>query len=128
MKTAVTIGHWLVRLTGLIQIILGILFWTGNARFLVQLHMLVGLVLVLALWMLALLAARVGVPLSLVTIALAWGLITLILGIIQARLWPGSMHWIIQVLHLLVGLGAIGLGEQIATRIKRTQQRLPQNA
>jgi hypothetical protein len=34
-------------------------------------------------------------------------------------LLTGDFHWIIQVLHLLVGLGAIGQAEGLAARIKR---------
>jgi hypothetical protein len=47
----------------------------------------------------------------------------------QARLLPGDFHWIIQVLHLLVGLAAIGLGEDLAGRIRnRAAQGSPASA
>ena len=120
MKTATTVAQMLVRLTGLIQIVLGVLFWTDNARSLVPVHMLVGLVLVLALWTLAGLAARAGVNPGLVALAIVWGLIVPILGVTQTSLLPGAAHWTIQVLHLLLGLGAIGLAETLAARIKGT--------
>jgi hypothetical protein len=61
MKTATTIAQGLVRVTGLIQIILGALFWTGYALSLVSVHKLAGSVLVLSPWTLALLATRAGV-------------------------------------------------------------------
>jgi hypothetical protein len=118
MKTATTVAQMLVRLTGLIQIVLGVLFWTDNARSLVPVHMLVGLVLVLALWTLAGLAARAGVNPGLVALAIVWGLIVPILGVTQTSLLPGAAHWTIQVLHLLLGLGAIGQAESLAARIK----------
>jgi hypothetical protein len=118
MKTATTVAQMLVRLTGLIQIVLGVLFWTDNARSLVPVHMLVGLVLVLALWTLAGLAARAGVNPGLVALAIVWGLIVPILGVTQTSLLPGAAHWTIQVLHLLLGLGAIGQAEALAARIK----------
>ena len=48
-------GDW--RVNGcLVQIILGVVFWTGNLLNLIPLHMVLGLVLVLALWTLAVLA------------------------------------------------------------------------
>jgi hypothetical protein len=47
------------------------------------------------------------------------GLITLILGLIQDSLVPGGAHWVIQVLHLLLGLAAIGSGEMIGGRLRR---------
>ncbi len=121
MRTAATVLQILVRVIGSVLILLGILFWTGNADALIPLHMLLGITLVLLLWTLAILGAIAGVNLGFVALALAWGLIVPILGLTQVRLLPGSLHWIIQVVHLLVGLGAIGLADTIARRIKHRQ-------
>ena len=118
MKIATTIAQTLVRLCGLALVTLGLLFWTGNARDLIPLHMLLGLVLVLSLWVLAGLAARAGVPIGLVMLAVAWGLIVPALGLTQAQLLPGSAHWVIQVVHLLLGIGLLGLAENLAARAK----------
>ncbi len=118
MKTAITVAHWLVRLTGLIQIVLGVLFWTGNALTLIPVHMLSGFVLVLSVWTLAVLAAIAGVSRGFVVLVIVWGVIVLVLGLTQTQLLPGDFHWVIQVLHLLVGLGAIGQAEGLAARIK----------
>ncbi len=120
MKTAATVAQMLVRFTGVILIVLGVLFWTGNALTLVPIHMLLGLVLVLSLWTLALLAARIGAQPGIVMLAVVWGLIVVLLGITQTRLLPGDAHWVIQALHLLVGLGALGQAEGLAARIKGT--------
>src|SRR5512146_247434 len=111
MKSTVTALSMLIRLSGVLLIILGILFWTGNALALIPVHMLIGIVLVLSLWALAILAARAGAPTGQVVAAFAWGLIVPILGVTQQSLLPGPSHWIIQVLHLLVGMAAIGIGE-----------------
>lgn len=121
MKIATTIFQMVVRLTGLIQITLGVLIWTGNGGSLIQSHMLVGMTLVLSLWVVALLGIRAGVPVWLVAAALTWGIITIVFGMTQSRVLPGSFHWVMRVLHLVVGLVAMGLSEQIATRIKRVQ-------
>ena len=119
MKTAATIIQVLIRLLGLIMIVLGVLFWTGNALTLIPIHMLLGLVLVLLLWAQAILAARAGMGLGLAALAFAWGLIVVALGVMQNRLLPGDAHWVIKVLHLLVGVAAIGLAERLAGGIKR---------
>jgi len=119
MRTATTIALMVIRLTGLIQIVLGVLFWTGNAQALIPTHMLIGFVVVLTLWVLAILAARAGVAPGIVALALLWGMLVLGLGLTQQRLLPGNAHWVIQVMHLLLGLGAIGLGEGLATRIRQ---------
>jgi len=116
----------LVRITGLISIVLGILFWTGNADALIPVHMLLGFVLVLSLWTLAGLAARAGAQPGLVALAIVWGLIVPIVGVTQDRLLPGNAHWVIQVLHLLLGVGAIGQAEGLAARIKKAQTSLLQ--
>jgi len=127
MKPATIVLEMLTRVLGALLIVLGLLFWTGNARTLVPLHMLLGISLVLALWALAVLAAVARVSLGLVALALAWGLIVPILGLTQTQLLPGAAHWLIQVLHLLVGIGAIGLAQALASQIRRalTRGRVP---
>lgn len=111
----------LVRAAGLILIVLGLLFWSGHLTGLVPLHILVGLVLVLALWALAVLGARAGVGVGLAAGALFWGLVVLVLGLSQAAILPGGAHWVVQVLHLIVGIAAIGLAEMLGGRIKRSR-------
>ena len=86
MRTATTIIQMLVRGLGLIMIVLGLLFWTGNALNLIGLHMLLGMIVVLLLWALAIMAARSGVSLGLVALGIAWGLIVVSLGMTQNRL------------------------------------------
>jgi hypothetical protein len=80
--------------------------------------MLLGLVLVLSLWVLAFVAARSGVNPGLVIVAVVWGFIVIVFGMTQNSILPGSAHWVIKVLHLLVGLGAMGQAEALAARIK----------
>jgi hypothetical protein len=125
MKSAINVSLWVIRITGLIQIVLGLLFWTNNALSLVPVHMLVGLILVIALWVVAALAGRTGVSMGLVALAVIWGLIVPILGVMQTGLLPGGAHWVIEVIHLLVGLVAMGLGDRLA---KMGQQRLEPTA
>lgn len=114
MKTSTTIALWIVRVTGAIQIILGLLFWTGNALALVNVHMISGTILVLGLWFLAFQGIQSGANRRLGIVAILWGLLTVALGMTQAALLPGSAHWIIQVLHLIVGIGAIGQAHGLA--------------
>lgn len=119
MRTTATAVQMLVRLCGLVLVTLGILFWTGNALTLVPVHMLIGLVLVLSLWTLAFLAARSGAPPGFVALAFFWGLLVPVLGIEQGTLLVGSGHWVVRVLHLLVGLAAIGMAEGLGRRIRQ---------
>ena len=114
--------HWLIRITGLGQIILGTLFWIIQNDALIPVHVLVGSVLVISLWVLAFLAAQAGVDWRWAALAIAWGLIVVILGLAQTRLLPGPAHWLIQLLHLLVGLGAIGQGEGLSAGIRQIRK------
>jgi hypothetical protein len=40
-----------------------------------------------------------------------------------SQLLPGDFHWVIKLLHLLVGIAALGLADRLAAEIKRA--RLP---
>jgi len=119
MSRTVTVVHMTLRISGVLLILLGLTFWTGNALQLIPVHEFLGFVLVLSLWALAYFGARAGVPRGIVIAAVAWGLIAPILGLTQANLLTNNWHWVIQVLHLLVGLAAIGTGEGLVQRMRR---------
>ena len=119
MLTATTMTQWVVRLTGLTQVVLGLLFWTGRALTLLPFHMLVGVTFVLALWVLAAIAAWTGLRPVLVLLAVSWGLVIPLFGMTHARLLPGSAHWIVQALHLLIGLGAMVIAARLARYVRQ---------
>ncbi|HUY12171.1 MAG TPA: hypothetical protein VMX16_00885 [Terriglobia bacterium] len=119
MKTAATAVQMLIRLVGLILIVLGVLFWTGHDLELIPVHIYIGLFFVLLLWTQSLMAARAKVGLGLVGVEIVWGIAVLVLGMMQGQLLPGNAHWVIQVLHLLLGAGAIGFAEALGARMKR---------
>jgi hypothetical protein len=125
VSRTVTIARGLVRAAFIVQIVLGVIFWTGNALGLKNLHMLIGFILVLSLETIAVAAARRGVEVGLVILAAVWGVVTVLLGLTQESILVGSAHWVIRVLHLLVGIGAIGLSEALAGRIQSGATREP---
>jgi hypothetical protein len=108
-----------VRVAGPILIVLGLLFWTGNALTLIPVHMLLGILLVLSLWTLAVMSLLARVSPGAAVVALVWGLAVPVLGLTQTALLPGGLHWLVQLLHLLLGLGAIAQAESLARRIKQ---------
>jgi hypothetical protein len=118
MSRASTVVQMLIRACFVVQLLLGGLFWTNNARGLIDLHQLVGFILVIAIWVQAGLAARAGVSLGLVAFTVLWALVVPILGLNQTELLTGSAHWVIQVVHLLVGIIAVGLAERLARGIQ----------
>jgi hypothetical protein len=122
MKTLTNISRVAVLVTGTLQIILGVIIWFGVADVFILVHILSGIILVLGLWTLAIIAGRMGMNLGFVAFAIAWGLMAVILGITHDGLIPGQAHWIIQVLHLIVGLIVIGLAQLLGAQIKRKFQ------
>lgn len=118
MKNTTTVLQMWVRGIGAIMIVLGVLLWTGNFDRIQGVHILLGITLVLALWGLAALGAMTGVAPGLVALAFVWGLIMPILGLTQTQILPTSGHVVVQIVHLLVGMGAIGLGDTLGRRVK----------
>jgi hypothetical protein len=116
MKVAIIALQWLIRLLAVVQLTLGGLFWTGNAFAFIPLHMLSGLLLVIGLWAQAGIKLRAGVHFALPALAAGWGVLVIALGMRQFSILPGDLHWIIQVVHLVVGLGAIAQAENLARR------------
>lgn len=117
MKTAIIVSRALLGLSGVALLLLGVLFWTGHALTLVPLHMLLGALLVLSLWMLVAISLYARTAMGFAAVVLVWSLIVPLLGMTQMQLLPGSGHWMIQVLHLLVGIAAMGLGGVLAKRL-----------
>jgi hypothetical protein len=112
------IAQWAVRLTGVTQVVLGLLFWTGRAFGLVTLHMMIGMVFVTGLWVLAALAARAGLQPFIVAASVAWGVLVPVFGIVQGRLLPGPMHWVVEAVHLLIGVVAMVVAARLAFFIR----------
>ncbi len=121
----VRIAIMLMRLCVLIALILGILFWIRGTDVaggrLVLLHMGIGILIALLLVILGFVIVTVkGRNIGLTIGAFVIAICMVALGLSQQSILAGSsLHWIIQVVHLLLGLLAIGMGEMIAGRYKR---------
>ena len=111
-----------IRLAWLILLGLGAFIWTGRGLWTTSIHVVIGILFVLALWTLAYLGMRSGAAPRLAGIVFLWGVIVVVLGLTQTAMMTGPSHWIVQTLHLLVGIIAIGLAEALGSRIKRTLQ------
>lgn len=122
VKHTVIIARSLISLFGIALLVLGILFWTGHALSLLSLHMWLGSLFVVCLWVLVVLGFLASGTRMFALVVLIWSLIVPALGVLQLQLLPGSLHWVIQVIHLLVGLIAMGLGHALARRIGRPAQ------
>lgn len=125
MKSIVLVARLLLSLFGIALVVLGILFWTGHALSLLSLHMLLGALFVVSMWVLAIVGFLVPGSRGFALLVLVWSLIVPALGVTQLSLVPGAGHWLIQVLHLLVGIIAMGLGHSLARRIGRRPAQTP---
>jgi hypothetical protein len=119
MKTTVNILQYAVRVLALLLVALGLQFWMGRSFAMLPVHMRMGEVLIALLWILAGIALRAGVKAGLAIGAIVYGLLVFVFAMNMVTLLPGGAHEVIRVLHLLIGLGAVGLAESLAARIKR---------
>jgi len=108
-----------VGIAGLVALVLGGLLWGGYAYAWLELHMLAGALVVLALWAAAGLAASAGARMAPVVTAVVLGLVVLVIGVYQTRLLVGEFHWLVQLIHLLLGVWAIGHTQVLIKRIGR---------
>lgn len=110
---AVRIASMALRIIFIINLILGILFFTGNADNLKLLHMALGILFVAALWFLGAAQALRGGPIGVMAGTFTLGLLLAIVGFVQDdTLW-------LKIIHILLALAAIGLGEMSAARYRR---------
>ena len=115
------LAQLVLRTAGVILIVLGLIIWLGRVDALIPAHIVIGLIFVLALWAMAYLAARARVAPGMVAAGLIWGLVIPIVGVLQVNLLPGATHWVIQAVHLLIGMVGIGLGESLGAGIRRLE-------
>ena len=120
MKKSSTL-QWVIRITGLTQLVLGIIIWTAEADSLIMPHILIGSIFTIALFILTYQAYRAGVSLWLVGLAAVWALILPIWGLAQEKILPESYFWISQLLHILCGVGAIGLAEMLSAQMRKNK-------
>ena len=117
MRATAAISLWIVRVAGTLQLLLGALFWTGHAYSFLPLHIISGVVIVLTLWTVAVLALVARTRRGLALFGLLWGVALPAFGMQQASMLAGSLHWIIRVLHLVMGLAAMALAGMLGQAI-----------
>ena len=117
----IRIATMVLRASAVLALILGLFFWFSSiADNLVPVHMLLGFLVVFSLWTIG-----IGQALSrngnwgIAIAALVVGALLPVVGLGQGNWLTGSAHWVIQVLHLLVALLALGVGEMAAGRYRR---------
>lgn len=116
----IQVASIVLRVCGILAVILGLLFWSGSALALIPIHMLLGVLVVLSLWVIGVgQAFAPGGSWPLAAGVLVYGALVAALGVRQSGLLPGTYHWVIQLLHLLVGALAVGIGQFAAKRYRQ---------
>lgn len=114
-----------LRVSGSLAVLLGVLFWLGYVGSLIPLHIALGVLVTFSLWGAGLLVGiEKGGSVGLMTGALVLSLVVILFGLNQATLLPGALHWIVQIIHLLLGISAVALGIPIEHRYKAARATL----
>lgn len=112
----------IIRLLWVVNLVLGILFATGNLGGLVRLHEGFGLVIAICLVILSILAI---VRARAVGLGVAGILVAILLPVVgegQLQVPGAGGHTVAEVIHVLVAIAAIALAEMLGVRLRRGLQ------
>jgi hypothetical protein len=116
----IRIASIVLSFAGFLALVLGLLIWTGTDSNLVQMHMWLGLLAVAALWVIGIgQAFSTGGSWVIAACAVGVGGTLIFIGMTQTSLMVGAFHWVIQLLHLVLGLLVIGIGHIGAARYRK---------
>jgi hypothetical protein len=107
----------IVGLAGLCALVLGLVIWIANID-LTDIHMLFGLLVTLGLVVMSIIALTARGLRIWGLVGIVYAIILLIFGESQSTILAGNLHWLIQTLHTLVGIGAIVLTGFLGARYR----------
>jgi hypothetical protein len=110
-------------LAGIGAITLGLLHWFFRISF-IEIHILFGLLVTLALLIAGIVAVFTRGLRVLGAIAIVFALIVPVFGVTQMQILVGDFHWLIRVAHLLVGAAAVSLTARICGQYMQVRQKL----
>jgi hypothetical protein len=110
----------LMRIGAGVQVVVGLGLWNGRWYSLVDMHRTVGVIYVVLLWVLAIIALIQRRSVKVALFGIAWGFVIAMLGFTQQRFLIGDLHWMVRVIHLIIGLGAMPIAERLAPRMRTT--------
>jgi hypothetical protein len=108
--------RWIARIGGLAAFVLGLMISRSPV---LQLHMTIGGIVAGALAIIAAWALAQGVRVPVAVVALLWAAATVYVGMKQMQWMTDGGHWIVEVVHALIGIGAIGLAEMLGAGIMK---------
>ena len=112
----------IVGIAGLCALVLGLFIWIANSD-LTDIHMLFGLLVTLGLLVMSVTALTASGLRIWGLVGIVYAIILLVFGEAQSNLLAGSLHWLIQTLHTLIGIGAIALTGFLGARYRTLSAR-----
>jgi len=107
----------IVGIAGLCALVLGLFIWIANID-LTDIHMLFGLLVTLGLLVMSIIALTASRQRIWGLVGIVYAVILLIFGEAQSNILVGNLHWLIQALHTLIGIGAIVLTGALGARYR----------
>ena len=107
----------IVGIAGLCALVLGLVIWIANID-LTDIHTLFGLLVTLGLLVMSIIALIAPVLRIWGLAGIVYAIILLVFGESQSNLLAGNLHWLIQTLHTLIGIGAIALTGFLGARYR----------
>lgn len=100
--------QWLSRLIVGVELTLGMVIWFVHVSS-VNLHIALGLAITLILLVFSAIALMTSGMRRLGVIGILYTCVLPGLGLTQYTLLVGNLHWLVQIFHMLVGIGSVGL-------------------
>jgi hypothetical protein len=107
----------IVGIAGLCALVLGLFIWIANSD-LTDIHMLFGLLVTLGLLVMSVIALTASELRIWGLVGIVYAIILLVFGESQSTILAGNLHWMIQTLHTLIGIGAIALTGFLGARYR----------
>ena len=119
MRAFALVLQMIIRVLWVVNIVLGILFATGNLAGLVMLHETFGLVIAICLLILSVLAMARARAVGLGVGGIIVAILLPAVGMGQVDVLVGNGHFVVEFVHVLVAVAAIALAEILGLRYRR---------
>ncbi|MBO0709046.1 MAG: hypothetical protein J2P44_11850 [Candidatus Dormibacteraeota bacterium] len=119
MRPLVLVLQMIIRVLWVLNIVLGILFVTGNLDQLVMLHETFGILIATSLLILSILAMIRARAVVLGAAGIVIAILLPVVGMGQLDVVGGSARLTVEIIHVLVALVAIALAEMLGARCRR---------
>jgi ABC-type enterobactin transport system permease subunit len=115
---------------GAVEVLLGLVFWTGHALALTKAAFWGGAAFSLLLWAISTLCFRAGSPRGLVIAGFTTGAAFVALGAAQVYVLPEPQSWLVRAAHVVLVLIGMGVSSELGAtadlrRLDNPEQRTP---